>query len=141
MYGDIFLPIGIASSIVVVRQFEHSNAWYVSNLVNWSILVLGLAIIIFLEFGMEYKIKHKKNKFQVTSPSAIWHAIVFVPLFYLAVISLIPIFVTHKPTWAFILALLGYVAWLTALLHDIKWHPADNHKKTPLEVIRAIIRE
>jgi magnesium-transporting ATPase (P-type) len=126
VYGDIFLPIGIASSAVVIRDLPDSNAWYVSRTWNWIVVVAAIISIIFIEFVIVFKVKNVKTIHQATSVSNIWHAIAFIPMFYLSVMTLAPLFVTRTPTWAFVLALVGYTGWFLTLIHDNIWPPENK---------------
>jgi hypothetical protein len=122
-YGDLFLPIGIASSIVVLRGFHNANAWYASIWWNWTVLVMGILINFSLRTVILYKILHKHNRKQHLAPSKWWHSFIFAVLFYLVVMSLIPLFVIHAPRWAFTLALFGYGIWIATFMYDVA-HPS-----------------
>lgn len=121
IYGDLFLPIGIASSAVILRHFDSPDAWYASRWWNWLVLAAGIAISLLFEVlavgGKRFTLK------QEFAPSKIWHTLVFALLFYLAVMTVIPLFVTHEPTWAFVLALAGYAGWAIAVYLDGKIGP------------------
>jgi hypothetical protein len=126
VYGDVFLPIGIASSAVVIRNLPASNSWYASRIWNWAVLAAAIIAIILIEFVVVFKVQKRKTIHQTTSLSNIWHALVFIPMFYLSVITLVPIFMSRTPTWAFALALAGYLGWLLALIHDNIWPPENK---------------
>jgi hypothetical protein len=126
VYGDIFLPIGIASSTVILRNFSHAESWYSSRLWNWVVLILGAFTVFLVEFVVVFKLQRRKTRHQELSPSNLWHALIFVPMFYVSVIPLIPMFVTHHPGWAFFLAIIGYGGWLLTLIHDNIWPPENK---------------
>lgn len=121
-YGDLFLPIGIASSILVLHNFHNFNSWYSSLLWGWIILISGLTINVTVEWLVLYKRLGKYTRKQLLSPGNIWHTIIFTILFYLSVFSLPMLFIVHRPTWAFITAIFGYAVWTAMLVYDIG-HP------------------
>ena len=117
-YGDLFLPIGIASSIVSLRNLGNISSWYTSVWWNWLVIVLGFVVIIALESSGNY------TKKQLRMPSKLWHTFVAFPImFYLGLMSVIPLVVIHQPSWAVILAITGYGLWLLTYVHDIVWPP------------------
>jgi tellurite resistance protein TehA-like permease len=123
VYGDVFLPIGIASAAVILRDFNHSRGWYASLWWNWLVLGAGVLVIFLVEFVLVYKVQSRKSAHQELAPSNLWHAAIFVPMFYLSVITLIPAAMTRTPEWAFSLAVVGYGGWLASLVHDTIWPP------------------
>jgi hypothetical protein len=127
LYGDIFLPLGIASSAVVLRSFKPYDMWFTSRWWNWLVLMLGILIIFLVEIVFLFKKTQVYTKKQELMPSKLWHTILFPVMFYLSVITIIPLFSAHTPLWAFILALAGYGGWIFTVFHDIV-HPPDFHK-------------
>lgn len=123
VYGDIFLPLGIASSAVVLRNFQNTHSWYASRWWNWLVLAAGVLAIFIIEFVIVFKVQGRKNKHQELSLSNLWHATVFIPMFYLSVVTLVPLFTTRRPEWAFTLAVIGYGGWFLTLVHDNIWPP------------------
>lgn len=122
-YGDIFLPVGIASAIVTLRNFDGRHAFYTS--VWWHILgiLFGYLIILVLE------LKNKDARKRLLVPSKFYHTFISFPfLFYLVFVTTIPMFVSHKPTWALALAFFGYGVWDFTYLHDVVRPP--NPTKT-----------
>jgi hypothetical protein len=121
IYGDLFLPLGIASSAVALRHFNSPEAWYASRWFNW--LVLGAGVVISLIFEI-LAIGGKRFTWkQELAPSKVWHTIAFVLLFYLAVMTVIPLLVTRDPAWAAILAFVGYLGWAICVYLDGKIGP------------------
>ncbi|MDB5160847.1 MAG: hypothetical protein JWO96_227 [Candidatus Saccharibacteria bacterium] len=122
-YGDLFLPIGIASSIATLRNLAVNNQWYTGVWWNWTVFVLGFVVIIVLEYSGNYTRK------QLRTPSKLWHTFIAFPImFYLGLMSIIPLAIIHKPGWAVVLAIFGYGLWLLTYIHDIIWPP--DHSKT-----------
>jgi hypothetical protein len=126
VYGDIFLPVGIASSVIVLRNFDKASSWYASRWWNWLVLIAGAVVVFLIEFVIVYKIQGRKTKHQELSASNLWHTAIFIPMFYLGVVTLIPVLVTHSPAWAFGLAIVGYGGWFLMLVHDNIWPPEDK---------------
>ncbi len=118
LYGDIFLPFGLASSIVVLRNFNSGGAWYTSPWWNWLVIISGFFIIFFLDFRAGY------TKKQYLMPSKLWHMLaVFPTFFYIGTMTLIPLFISHKPIWAFLLTIASYTAWFITVVMDFKNPP------------------
>lgn len=121
-YGDIFLPIGVTSSIVTVRYLSNTQTWYTSVWWNWLGLILGFAVIIFLETRGNY------TKKQLLTLSKLWHTFVSFPfMFYLTFMTVIPLIVAHQPIQAVIFAIIGYGVWIFTFVHDLV-HPPDFTK-------------
>lgn len=113
-YGDIFLPIGVASSSVTLRYLHAGSTWYTSVWWNWLGLILGYGIIITLELTSKYTTK------QLLTFSKLWHTFLAFPLmFYMVFMTAIPLFVVHKPSWAFVLAFIAYGIWGFTYIHDL----------------------
>jgi hypothetical protein len=122
-YGDIFLPVGVTSSIVTIRHLDGFQTWYTSLWWNWLGILLGFVIIILLEARGNYTRK------QLLTTSKIWHTLVSFPLmFYLTFMSIVPLIVAHQPIQSIIFAIIGYGAWGLTLIHDILKPP--NYSKT-----------
>ncbi len=118
LYGDLFLPIGIASSIVTLRTFPAHETWYTSFWWNWTVFIGGFVIITLLDAQAKY------TRRQLLMPSRLWHAYIAFPIcFYLSLMTIIPMLVTHKPVWAVVLALFGYDVWGFTWVHDVFWPP------------------
>ncbi len=119
IYGDIFLPIGIASAMIVTQQADLDDAWYATDWWNWLVFSMGWLIIL----GIELYLVHPKNGHyslkQLATPSRIWHTLIFPFMFYFSVITIIPLFTTREPLWAFALALIGYGGWLSMYVLDL----------------------
>lgn len=123
LYGDIFLPLGIASSTVVLRQYTYQHAWYTSRAWNWWVLIVGIICIGLLE---TYLLLHKQYKIEdLRAYSKIWHTCIFPIMFYLSVPTLIPLFLTRRPTWAYSSALIGYAIWFGLVVRDWIVIPSD----------------
>jgi len=121
-YGDIFLPMAIASSIVILKNFDGRETWYTSTWWHWLGLLLGFVIILFLE------LRNEKTRERLFKPSKLYHTfIVFPIMFYLVFVTTIPMFVSHKPTWAFVMAFICYGIWDLTYMHDVL-HPPDPTK-------------
>lgn len=123
IYGDIFLPLAIASSSTVLRQFTYKQTWYTSRAWNWIILLFGIILIIGIESLLLTRSKYKPR--DLRAYSKIWHSLIFPVMFYLSVITLIPLIITRKPTTAFMGALIGYLIWLACVIRDWIVIPTD----------------
>jgi len=103
LYGDLILPFGIASSILVARGLPNENAWYTSTLWNLTVVLLGFAWIAALEYWSKHTFR------QLMMPSQLWHTFIAFPLlFYLAGMTVPAFFVVHAPLWAVLAAIASY---------------------------------
>ncbi|HXY18236.1 MAG TPA: hypothetical protein VEH48_02355 [Candidatus Nitrosopolaris sp.] len=117
-YGDIFLPIAVASSIVVARGLNVQDVWYTSRWWNIAVVVFGYMLVIALDVQSDFTLR------QSLTASKLWHTLIAFPImFYLGVITLIPLISVHKPLWAFILAIFGYLGWLFFVIWDFRKPP------------------
>ncbi len=113
VYGDLFLPLGVASSIVVAQGMHATSAWYTSIWWNIAVIALGFAIVVI----MQARSGHTRQ--QATSLFQLWHTYVAFPiLFYLAAITVVPMFIVHSPILIFCAALLGYTGWEAMIVWD-----------------------
>lgn len=123
LYGDVLLPAGIASAIVVTQHAELNGQWYASQWWNWVVFGAGWLIILAIEIYLVHPRNGHYNWRQIVSPSKLWHTIIFPFMFYFSVITIIPLFMSREPAWAFVLALVGYGGWLAMYLSDLIWPP------------------
>jgi hypothetical protein len=123
IYGDIFLPLGIASSSIVLKHYSYNHSWYSSRAWNWIVLIFGIGLIVFIEGLLLARKKYKPS--DLKAYSKIWHSIIFPVMFYLSVITLIPLLVTRKPSIAFAGATAGYTIWLVCVIRDWLVSPLD----------------
>jgi len=113
LYGDLFLPLGVASSVVVAQGMHATSAWYTSVWWNISIIVLGFAVVIAMEIRGGHTRKQAMSLFQL------WHTCVAFPiLFYLGAMTIVPMFMVHEPILIFCLALVGYTGWEAMVVWD-----------------------
>ena len=119
LYGDIFLPIGIASAAVVAQGADLAGQWYAGRWFNWLVFATGWLIIIAIEIYLVHpKNGHYQWK-QIVAPSKLWHSFIFPFMFYASLITLIPLFTHHRPWPMFVLALLGYGVWFSLYITDL----------------------
>lgn len=126
LYGDIFLPIGIASAVIVTQRAQLADTWYVSNWWQLMVFAAGLLIVVSIELYLLHPKHGHYSLRQMVAPSKLWHALIFPFMFYCSVITIIPLFTTRAPLWAFGLSLLGYGLWLAMFVTDLLWPPDFN---------------
>ena len=113
VYGDLFLPLGVASSVVVAQGMSTHQSWYTSSWWNIAAVTLGFAIVITMQLRSGHTSKQASSLFQL------WHTYVAFPiLFYLGAMTIVPMFIVHQPIWAFALALIGYTGWEAMIVWD-----------------------
>jgi hypothetical protein len=122
-YGDLFLPFGIASSVVVLQGFHDSGAWFAQPWWNWAVLITGIVVNISLDVVILHRALKKYTLKQELAPSNIWHSLIFIVLFYMVGMTIVPLFSVHSPAWALLLAFFGYGGWGVTLLYDLA-HPS-----------------
>ena len=128
--GDIFLPIGVASSVVAAQAYHNPHVWFMSLWWNWLVLIAGTIITFVEEFIILHKILGKYTLTQELAPSNIWHTLAFIVLFYMTFVSVIPAFLVHSPAWTLLLMCFGYGGWLATLIYDFA-HPAGVVRTKP----------
>jgi hypothetical protein len=124
--GDsVFLPLyGFFAATILHATVIQTNFW-------WSIILIVLGITIMLST----EILHVEEKFyklqQELLPSQIYHAIIFVVMFYLVGSSLPYVILLHSPIWSFIgviIALSGYL--ITVVIdYSVKKNIKRSQKK------------
>lgn len=103
LYGDLALPFGVASCIVVAQGLPNHEAWYTSKLWNIVVVLLGFAMIAGLEIWSKHTLR------QLLMPSQLWHTFIAFPLlFYLTAMTLPAFFTIHAPLWAVVLAIVSF---------------------------------
>ena len=109
LYGDLVLPFGVASAILVARDLPNQHAWYTSTWWNVTVLLVGFAWIAGLEIWSKHTLR------QLLMPSQLWHTCIAFPLlFYLAGMTIPAFFVVHEPLWAVAVAV-GSFTFLGAM--------------------------
>jgi hypothetical protein len=123
MYGDLFLPFGVASSVLITQHLANTPVWYTSAVWNWIVAITGLAINFFVRVILNYRVLRKHSRNQLHAPSAYWHSLIFVLVFYIIGMTAVPAVLLHKPTGIFLLAVVGYAGWAITFLYDVA-HPS-----------------
>lgn len=116
--GDVFLlPTYIGLSAYVANQIPRDvSAFWNKPWFHWILLAIGLVISVYIEFaGMKSGTGFTLQ--QELTPSKLWHTLIFGLMFYLAMINIIPMFLSHKPRWAFVGALLSITAFLATVFY------------------------
>jgi len=119
LYGDVFLLVGIASGIIVTQHARLNDMWFASRWYNWLVFAVGWVVILVIEAYLVHPKNGHYSWSQIIKPSRLWHTLIFPFMFYFSVVTLIPLFTTHSPLWAFILAICGYGLWLVMYLWDL----------------------
>ncbi len=120
--GDIFLPIGIASSCAIAAELHGVGAWYAKTWWGLTVLLLGLTVNLFMEIVILHYMLKRYTFTQQLAPSNVWHSIAFIPLFYLSVVSAIPAIIIHEPLHLVVGVIIGYGGWIASFVYDF-WRP------------------
>jgi hypothetical protein len=119
LYGDMFLPFGVASTVRIAQQSHNPNVWYASLWWNVAILLSGIAIHFYIRYMYLYKKLRKTTIERQRALSVNWHSLVLVLLYYMIGVTIIPAIVIHKPAYLVALMVVGYGGWLTPFIYDV----------------------
>jgi len=103
LYGDLVLPVGVASCVIIAQGMPSRDAWYTSTWWNVVVALLGFVMIA----GLERWSGHTQR--QLVMPSQLWHTFIAFPLlFYITAMTIPAFFAVGKPMWAVVLAVSCY---------------------------------